>query len=47
MTSRSFRGRNAWSAHGTGVAGPVAVQLGLVIAYVWALFELRQLPEAQ
>ena len=29
------------------VAGPVAVQLGLVIAYIWALFELRQVPEAQ
>jgi diguanylate cyclase (GGDEF)-like protein/PAS domain S-box-containing protein len=29
------------------VAGPVAVQIGVVIAYVWALLALRQLPEAQ
>jgi diguanylate cyclase (GGDEF)-like protein/PAS domain S-box-containing protein len=47
MISPYFRRRNVWAPHGTSVAGPVAVQIGLVIAYIWALFELRQVPEAQ
>jgi len=29
------------------VAGPIAVQLGLVIGYIWALLALRNVPEAQ
>jgi diguanylate cyclase (GGDEF)-like protein/PAS domain S-box-containing protein len=29
------------------VGGPLAVQVGLVIGYVWALLALRRLPEAQ
>src|ERR1043166_8274055 len=47
MTSHDFRRRNVWPPRDMDVAGPVAVQLGLVIAYIWALFELRQVPEAQ
>ena len=47
MTSHSLRRRNVWPPHGALVAGPLAVQIGLVIAYVWALLALRDLPEAQ
>jgi diguanylate cyclase (GGDEF)-like protein/PAS domain S-box-containing protein len=47
MTSHYLRRRNVWPPHGLNVAGPIAVQVGLVIAYIWALLALRHLPEAQ
>lgn len=47
MTSHFLRRRNMWPPHGALVAGPLAVQVGLVIGYVWALLALRRLPEAE
>jgi diguanylate cyclase (GGDEF)-like protein/PAS domain S-box-containing protein len=47
MTSHFLRRRNVWPPHGALVGGPLAVQVGLVIGYVWALLALRRLPEAQ
>lgn len=46
MTSHQLRRRNLWPPHDV-VAGPVVVQAGLVIGYIWALFALRHVPESQ
>ena len=47
MISHRIRLGSLWPRDGAVVAGPVAVQVGLIIGYVWALFALRSLPEAQ
>jgi diguanylate cyclase (GGDEF)-like protein/PAS domain S-box-containing protein len=47
MISHRIRLRSLWPRDGAVVAGPIAVQVGLIIGYVWALFALRSLPEAQ
>jgi hypothetical protein len=47
MFSHSIRRRNVWSRHRIEGAGPVAVQVGLVVGFIWTLLALRHLPESE
>lgn len=47
MFNHSVRRRNVWSRHRIEGAGPVVVQAGLVIGYIWTLLALRHLPESE
>jgi diguanylate cyclase (GGDEF)-like protein/PAS domain S-box-containing protein len=47
MLSHSIRRRKVWSRHRIEGAGPVAVQAGLVIGFIWTLLALQHLPESE